>query len=319
MMKYWLYIYTITLVIPGLWLESAQAETFDYTPTRLTEKIQIIYGPFDLPDRKNHGFRNNVVIVSTNKGIVILDPGGSAYAGEMVAKTIKSVTQSPIVAIFNSHAHGDHWLGNEGVRRHFPDVLIYGHPTMKTKVEGAVGDFWLETINRVTEGTANGKRVVAPNKVVNNGDEVRIGNTVFRIYHTGTAHTDNDIMIEIVGENALFMGDIVRNGLLGIMEEDASFKKNISAINFIINKNFKYNIPGHGMTGDAQMPVRYRIYLETLRNKVQELYEKGMADFEMKTAVVDAVNAYKKWAGFDTRVGPHISRAYLEIEAEDFQ
>ena len=51
-------------------------------------------------------------------------------------------------------------------------------------------------------------------------------------------------MIEVIGENALFIGDVVRNGLLGITEEDASFKGNIAAIDFIINKIFKYHIPG---------------------------------------------------------------------------
>lgn len=56
-----------------------------------------------------------------------------------------------------------------------------------------------------------------------------------------------------------------------------------------------------------------------MRSKVAELYENGLADFEMKTDVVTAVSAYQDQAGFEIRVGPHISRAYLEIEAEEFQ
>ena len=65
-----------------------------------------------------------------------------------------------------------------------------------------------------------------------------VGDTTFRIYHTGQAHTNNDIMVEIEGENTLFTGDVVRNGLLGIMEEDASFEGNIAAIDFIIGKKY---------------------------------------------------------------------------------
>ena len=45
-------------------------------------------------------------------------------------------------------------------------------------------------------------------------------------------------MVEIEGENTLFTGDVVRNGLLGIMEEDASFEGNIAAIDFIIGKKY---------------------------------------------------------------------------------
>lgn len=238
MSKYWPGLFTIFILASGLWHQVGLSGEPDYEVNRVTEKIQIIYGPYVLPESKNRGFRNNVIIVSTSEGVVIFDPGGSAYAGEMVAKKVKSLINLPVVAVFNSHAHGDHWLGNEGIKRHYPNAKIYGHPTMKTRVEGADGEFWLETINRLTEGTADGKRVVGPDKAVTEGDVITVGDTTFRIYHTGQAHTNNDIMVEIEGENTLFTGDVVRNSLLGIMEEDASFEGNIAAIDFIIGKKY---------------------------------------------------------------------------------
>ena len=125
-------------------------------------------------------------------------------------------------------------------------------------------------------------------------------------------------MIEIVGENILFTGDVIRNGMLGIMEEDASFKGNIAAIDLIASKSFKLYIPGHGKAGGIEVLDGYRIYLRTVRETVKELYEQGLADYEMKPKVVEAASAYKNWNGFDLRVGPHVSRAYLEVEAEAF-
>lgn len=290
----------------------------DYPLVPVTDKIYVIYGPFDLPNKNNHGFRNNPVIVLTSAGVVVFDPGGSAWAGEMVARKIKSVNQEPIVAVFNSHAHGDHWLGNEGIKRIYPDAVIYGHPVMKDRVGGADGDYWLSQIEKLTDGTAEGKRVVPPDRAVNHNDVIEIGDTRFRIYHTGPAHTDSDIMIEIVDQDALFTGDVVRNSLLGIMESDSSFMGNIAAIEFIVEKNFKYYIPGHGRAGGIEIVKNYRAYLETLLATVRKLYDEQLADFEMKPAVTDALSAYKDWAGFDIRVGPHISRAYLEIEIEAF-
>ncbi len=125
-------------------------------------------------------------------------------------------------------------------------------------------------------------------------------------------------MIEIVGENILFTGDVVRNGMLGVMEEDSSFKGNVSAIDFIANKSYKLYIPGHGKAGGTDVLNTYRVYLHTVRETVKALYEEGLADFEMKPKVVELVSAYKDWSGFDLRIGPHVSRAYLEIEAEAF-
>lgn len=211
------------------------------------------------------------MIVLTSAGVVVFDPGGSAWAGEMVIEKIKSISREPVVALFDSHAHGDHWLGNEGIKRAYPDAIIYGHPTMKDRVTGADGDFWLTQIEKLTEGTAGGKQVIAQDRVVNDGDVIEVGDTQFRIYHTGPAHTDSDIMIEIVDQNALFTGDVIRNGLLGIMEADASFAGNIAAIDVIMEKNFKYYIPGHGRIGGIEIAWNYRTYLDTLLSKVREL------------------------------------------------
>ena len=297
---------------------AVSAGEFDWPLERITDKIYAIYGPFDLPNPENRGFRNTVVIVLTTEGVVVFDPGGSAWAGESIVERIKTLTEEPIVAVFNSHAHGDHWLGNEGVKMFYPAAVIYGHPKMKAKVEGADGERWLSLINRVTEGKAGGNKIVAPDKVVNDGDVIDIGDTKFRIYHTGPAHTDNDISIEIVGENALFTGDVVRNQFLGMMGEDANFKGNIDAIDFMLEKEFKHYIPAHGRAGSAEILNEYRAYLVTLRNTVERLYDDGLMDFEMKPDVVKALEVYQKWPGFDIRVGPHISRVYLEIEAEEF-
>lgn len=307
----------------GAWQPSRSAEATpiaapDYSLHRVTDKVYVIYGPFDLPNNVNRGFRNNPVIVLTSRGVVVFDPGGSAHAGEMIVRKIGTISKDPVVAIFNSHAHGDHWLGNEGVKRTYPQAAIYGHPGMKALVDGTEGDSWFAMIERLTGGTAGGKKVVGPGKTVNNGDVIDIGDTSFRIHHTGPAHTGNDIMIEVVDQNALFTGDIVRNGLLGLMESDASFKGNIAAIDWMLQKKFKHYIPGHGRTGGVEIVRTYRAYLDKLLTTVKRLYAKNLADHEMKPAVRQAVSAYKDWAGFELYLGPHVSRAYLEVEAEAF-
>lgn len=294
------------------------AGEFDWPLERITDKIYAIYGPFDLPNPENRGFRNTAVIVLTTEGVVLFDPGGSAWAGERIAERVGSLSDKPIVAVFNSHAHGDHWLGNEGVKTFYPDAVVYGHPRMKAKAEGADGKRWIDLINRVTEGRAGGRNISAPDKVVKDGDVIEIGDTKFRIYHTGPAHTDNDISIEVVGENALFTGDVVRNRFLGMMEEDASFEGNVAAIDFMLKKDFKHYIPAHGRAGSKEILNEYRAYLVTLKSTVKRLYDDGLADFEMKPQVVRALEHYQKWPGFDIRVGPHISRVYLEVEAEEF-
>ncbi len=97
----------------------------DLSLNRITDRVYVAYGPLALPDKHNRGFRNNAVIVLTGAGTVIIDPGGSAWAGEQLAAAARAISPHPVMAVFNSHVHGDHWLGNEGVRRTFPRTVIY--------------------------------------------------------------------------------------------------------------------------------------------------------------------------------------------------
>lgn len=309
----------IVIVMFILPLVAPAGSQIDYPVSRITDNVHVIFGPLDLPDEKNQGFRNNVGIIQTSKGVVISDPGGSASAGEMVVRKVKTLTGKPIVAVFNSHAHGDHWLGNEAIKKHYPGAIIYGHPKMKKKVESSDGLNWLDMLNRLTKGKANGKRAVAPDKTVNNGDVITVGNKRFRIHHTGPAHTNNDIMLEVVGEEVLFTGDIIRNGMIGVMRDDASFRGNVAAIDAMLKKKFKHYIPGHGKSGSHEVAQTYRKYVNTIYTKVKQMYDQGMADFEMKKAIEKSVSKFKGWKEFDMMLGPNISRAYLEVEAEAFQ
>jgi glyoxylase-like metal-dependent hydrolase (beta-lactamase superfamily II) len=289
-----------------------------FNPVRVTDGVFAIYGPLELPDEHNRGFRNNVVVVDTADGVVVFDPGGSAWAGEQVASAVGAVSRAPVVAVFNSHAHGDHWLGNEGIKRIYPNVEIYGHPKMKARVEGSDGLEWLEQIELITKGSADGHIVVGPTKTMVNGDEIVIGDTTFRVHHTGPAHTDNDIMIEVVEKRVLFTGDIVRNGLLGLMESDSSFAGNVSAIDMLLSMNIEHYIPGHGEIGGKDAVVKYRTYLDTVLTQVRAHYAEGEADYEMKPAVSRALSSFSDWEGFSMRLGAHVSRAFLEVESEDF-
>lgn len=284
----------------------------------VTDGVFVIYGPLELPDEHNRGFRNNAVVVDTADGVVVFDPGGSAWAGEQIAAAVEAISRGPIVAVFNSHAHGDHWLGNEGVKRIYPGVDIYGHPKMKARVEGAEGSQWLGQIQRLTKGTASGSAVVSPTRTVVDGDEIVIGDTTFRIHHTGPAHTDNDIMIEIVERRVLFTGDIVRNGMLGLMESDSSFAGNLSAIDALLAMDVDHHIPGHGKIDGKAAVMAYRTYLDTLLTQVRAYYAEGMADYEMKPAVSRALASFSDWEGFSMRLGAHVSRAFLEVESDDF-
>lgn len=300
-------------------VQAADARTIkkDYPLTKLSDRIYVIYGPVGEPTRENQGFRNNAIFVITQKGVVVMDPGTSVYVGEMILNKIRTVTDKPVVAVFNSHAHGDHWLGNQAFRQANPKVDIYAHANMIKHANEGEGQRWIKLFNDATGNAVKGTKPVVPNKAVKDGDVIRIGELSFRIHHTGLAHSDDDIMVEIPEEKAMLTGDIVRVGLVGI--SNSSFNGNIKAIDRALNSKARLFVPGHGKANDQRVAKNYRRFLSTLRDTVAKEYNAGKSDFEMKSHVVMALVSYKNWSRFDEHIGRLISLAYLEVEAEAFQ
>jgi len=288
----------------------------DYPLAKLTDHVYVIYGPNEEVSKQNQGFHNNPVIVTTSKGVVVLDPGSSVYSGEMVVKKVKQLTDKPIIAVFDSHAHGDHWLGNDGIRRHFPKVPIYASLSTKQHVDSGDGDMWIKAINQRSEGAAEGTKVVGPDHIVKQGDQLKFGDMTFRIYQPGKAHSDSDIMIEILEEKVLLFGDVLRVRNIGPFM--SSFKGNLAALDFGEKVNAKVYVPGHGKSGDKNIIDPYRKFIIDLKSEVKKYFDQGLSDYEMKAKVIKALSQYQDWTGFDENIGRVISLAYLEVENESF-
>ena len=291
-------------------------KAINHSATRITDGVFVIHGPLDLPNKTNKGFMNNPGFVITNKGIVVIDPGSSKGTGEMVLSEIKKISDQPVVAVFNSHEHGDHWLGNEAIKLAYPDVSIYGHKNMKQAAESD-GDNWVKIFKTATEGTMTPTKAVPPNKTVKQNEIIKVGEISFRIHHNGQAHTKGDIMVEVVEKKVLFVGDIALYKRMPRLN-DAYIKGNINALENALALNIKYYVPGHGITGGKEVITPFRDYLVLMRESVARLYEDNLLDYEMKTKMTPDFVAWRNWIDFPEEFGKHISVVYLEVEKEVF-
>jgi glyoxylase-like metal-dependent hydrolase (beta-lactamase superfamily II) len=260
---------------------------------------------------------NNPGLVLTSAGMVVVDPGSSVQSGEMVLAAIKTLTDQPVVAVFNTHVHGDHWLGNDAIRAAYPQAKIYGHPRMIAQVDAGEGRNWQQLMLRMTEGATAGTEVVNADSPVDHGDVVQIGDVGFRILHNEQAHTLTDIMILAEQRGVLFAGDNVCAERI-VRLDDASFEGSIRAAELAANSGAAVLVPGHGPTGDVSLATDYRDYLAVLWQGVQRLYDEGVADYEMKAQLLPEFQRWHSWPGFEEEFGKHISLAYLQAEAAAF-
>mgnify|MGYP006166361409 CR=1 FL=1 len=141
--------------VPEVRLFAQQAHDFmagpkvpDVPPQRVSEHVWLIHARDGFPTAANQGLMANIVFVVTQRGVVMLDSGCSLQIGDMAIRMIRTVTPQPVVAIFNSHYHGDHWLGNHAFAEAFPGVPIHALAHTREQILGAEGNLWRGLMER---------------------------------------------------------------------------------------------------------------------------------------------------------------------------
>ncbi|SMN14577.1 SoxH protein, homolog [uncultured Candidatus Thioglobus sp.] len=292
----------------------------DYQFDQLSANSYIMHGPLGEPNVANQGFMNNPGMIIGADGVIVIDPGGTYQIGLEVIKEIKKITDKPIVAAFNTHVHGDHWLGNQAILEQYPNAKIYAHPAMIAQAKDGEGDLWVGVMDRSTEGLSKGTIATYPTDATTNQQIIQAGGETFKIHNdvTGVAHTDNDIMIEHVGGKTLFLGDNDLVDRFGRFDGTSDMHGNIKALEYAINLGLTHYVPGHGPSGDADAAVMpFLEYLKIIKEEATKGYEEDLADYEIKPFADKRLAEYRDWHGYDAQLGKHIGKMLLEIEALD--
>jgi glyoxylase-like metal-dependent hydrolase (beta-lactamase superfamily II) len=290
-----------------------------YKFENITKNFYVIHGPLNEPNELNEGFINNPALIVGKKSLVVIDPTGSYQSGKKFLKEVEKISKLPIKAIFNTHLHGDHWLGNHAIVEKYPDVKIYAHPEMIKQAKNGGGDNWVDLMERLTKGATKGTQAIYPEYEVKHKDIIKIDEMSFIIHKpTPKAHSDNDIMIEYPEHKIMFASDYLFNNRLGQFDASSNILQNIDALKYLSQLDIKTFISGHGPSGDITIVETYLNYLKILTEEAQKAYEEGLEGYEVKDKVVKKLADYKSWHLFDVNIGRHLAKAILDVEAMDF-
>lgn len=282
---------------------------------QVSANLYVIHGPQGVPSVENQSFMNNPAWVITADGVVVIDPGSSVQAGRMVVAQLRKTTDKPVTHVFNTHVHGDHWLGNQAILEMWPKATIIGHPDMIKRAKEGADAFWINLMSEMTKGFTDGTRAEIPTVAAADGQEFRVGGKTFRIHSSTDAHSKTDLMIEIVEDRILFTGDNVLNRQVMNLR-DGTFRGVMKATDQALALNAKLYVPGHGRSGDRTLVEAHKAWFDILMSEVRRMYDEGKSDFEMKPVLAEKLKAYRNWAEWDTNLGQQISLAILEIEQE---
>lgn len=287
---------------------------------KLNENVYVMHGPVVAPNKENEGFMNNPAIIEGEHGLIVIDPGGNYNVGKKVLSEIEKVSTKPIIAVLNTHKHGDHWFANKAIIEKYPKVEIYAHPNMiKAVKDEGEAEVWYGILDRTTGNLAGTKAFAFPTKELIDGQEIEFDGQKFQIMHPEVAHSDTDILIKHVNSKTLFLGDNVMKGRLGSFDESSSVLGNIELLDKVkAETNCTLYVPGHGISGKKDETIDpFLNYLQVLQEEGQKAYDEDLEAYEIKDEVKQKLTYMKDWDLFEKNMAAHLDKVMNEIAERD--
>ena len=293
----------------------------DIAPQQLSAHVWMIFADDGFPTPRNQGMMSNLFFVVTRNGVVVLDSGSSLQIGQMAIRMIRSITPKPVIAVFNSHFHGDHWLGNQAFAEAFGnDLPIYALQPCIERIQSYDGKMWLEAMEQWTEHATAGTVIVPPNQSVVHGQTFSFGDVTLRMHFYGHAHTPADLCVEVVEDQVTQIGDIAMGNRIANMD-DGSYPGTFRYFDALASAaGEQLWMPGHGQPG-KDLLVNYGNFLKGIWETCVQAVEDGTPLDQVKALVLSdprVAARSKTMQGFDDNIGKYTSLAYLEAEREAF-
>jgi cyclase len=256
------------------------------------------------------GAGGNITVQIGDDGVLLVD-AGLAGTSDKVYAAIRTLSTKPIHYIIDTHIHADHTGGNEALAK-LGNTIAGGN---------VVGDIGASAGNQATVIAAqevldrmsatSGTQPAVPQaewptetyttperKLYFNGEGVLM-------IHVPAAHTDGDTIVFFRRSDVISTGDIfVTTGYpLVDLARGGNIQGVIAGLNEIIELAIPADeqeggtqiIPGHGRLCDVADVVFYQEMVTIIRDRVQDMVNKGMT--------LEQVKAAKPTLDYDPRYG----------------
>lgn len=294
--------------LAGLLPVQAASQYYDLKPQKIAADTYALIGKRENFSFDNHGNICNTGFIVTDDGVVVIDTGPSRLYGEAMRAAIGEVTDKPVVQVYITHAHPDHFLGNNA----FTDVPIAALPGTIDAIR-SIGSDLASNLYNLVGAAMRGTSAVAPTATVEPGQTVTFGNHELQLIGA-SGHTAADLMVLDRKTGVLFAGDIAfyqRAPTTPTADLDA-WQATLARAG---EAGFEVLVPGHGPVTHDDAPLRQTgAYLEWLRSRFRAAAADGESAAEIMFAPLPA-----RWQQLAVSPGEYrrsVSHLYPAIERE---
>ena len=300
------------LIALAAFCAAAHAQAFPEPRTlKINERVYVLLGPIQHANRINQGYMINATIIVGDKGVILVDSGGSDEVGRHIAAAVRRITDKPVTHVVNTHHHGDHYLGNtafEGA------ALISSEKCRRMVLE--TGAEWLAIMEHDIGRRLPGTKPLAAGVTYPEGarTETFIHGVRLVFWVPRGSHTAGDMMVHLPDDRVLIAGDVLVNRIVPSLQD--GFVKNwIRTLDEMQSLGAMRFVPGHGDLMTLDDVVALRGAMLQFYARVKEGYKKGRTEAEIRKSL-----DLSSWDNLERAyvIGRNINRAYLEAEGDSF-
>ncbi|HEU4473708.1 MAG TPA: MBL fold metallo-hydrolase [Gemmatimonadales bacterium] len=221
--------------------------------------------------------RPNAGFVVTADGVVVIDALASPRQGEQLLRTIRRITDRPIVWLVLTHHHPDHHFGAVVLRN--AGAKVIAHPDKRALAseggEDALIADWVRVVG--LDAMRGFEFADTPDRPVTSSDTLRLGGKTIVVTHPGAGHSPGDLIVWLPGDDVLFAGDVlVEDGVSMIVDGNSGVL--LGALDTVSALRPRLVVPGHGAipARPADLVRRTRDYLTRLQQEMRTAVETGV-------------------------------------------
>lgn len=237
------------LLVAGVTLLAQASDRFDYglVPQKIADNSWVLIGKTEDITRSNGGNIANTAFVVTADGVVVVDSGPSRRYGEQMRAVIAGVTDRPVIRVFNTHQHPDHFLGNQA----FAGVQKLALPATQAGMREQGGAF-VDNMYRMAGDWLAGTELTVAEDAAAPGRQVIGGHDFELIALEG--HTAGDLAIFDRTTGVLYAGDLIFLDRAPTTPH-ASIARWRAALDALAALPVKRTVPGHGPVHDDRRGI----------------------------------------------------------------
>lgn len=277
----------------------------------IAKGVFVHHGIHEELDEGYHGDICNIGFIVGEKGVAVIDSGGSFAVGRRLKEAIRQVTGLPILYVINTHVHPDHIFGNAAFKADHPTYV--GHAKLAEAMERRAETYMRN--NTAWLGTAfAGSEIIKPTVSVDSTLELDLGRRTLLLTAWPPAHTNTDITVLDRNTATVWTGDLLFIERTPSMDGDTlNWLKLIPQLKEI---PAKLAVPGHGPVSQNWRAALddEQHYFDILLSDIRSSIRQGIPMEKAMDSV--AASEKGKWVLFDPVNRRNVNILYPQLEWE---